>query len=80
MDRRAWILDIVMPVMDGLTMLKALRKDAWGAHAQIMLLTNLSSMEKLADAAEYGVKEYIIKSDIKLDDLIIKIREKFRNS
>ncbi len=70
------LLDIVMPVMDGLTMLKHLRDDEWGKTARVMIFTNLSDISKIAEAAEYDAKEYLVKSDMKLDDILQKIRDR----
>ena len=41
------MLDISMPVMDGMAMMKNLRQDAWGKKVPIILLTNLSANEKI---------------------------------
>jgi DNA-binding NarL/FixJ family response regulator len=57
-------------------MLKKLRQDAWGKSAQVMLLTNLTSKENVTDAKKYNVKDYIIKSDIKLNDLVALVKER----
>lgn len=70
------LLDIIMPVMDGMTMLKKLREDEWGKNAQVLLLTNLTSAEKMTESIEQGVYHYLIKSDWKLHDLIKKIEDK----
>lgn len=68
------LLDILMPEMDGIEVLKKLRGDVWGKTAKVVVLTHLNNMEKIAEAAEYGAKEYIVKSDIKLDDLTEKVK------
>ena len=40
------LLDIIMPKMDGLTMMKELREGSeWGKKVAVILLTNLSSDE-----------------------------------
>jgi DNA-binding response OmpR family regulator len=70
------LLDIVMPKMDGMTMLNQLRKDDWGKNAKIIFLTNLSEMEAVQKATELGVFDYIVKSDWKLSDVVKKVREK----
>lgn len=68
-------LDILMPVMDGITVLRELRKDSWGKNAKVILLTNLSSVEKMKEANELMVQDYLIKSDISLDDIVDKINK-----
>ena len=70
------LLDVVMPKMDGMTMLTNLRKDAWGKEAKVIFLTNLSEMEAVQKATELGVFDYIVKSDWKLSDVVKKVREK----
>lgn len=72
------LLDIVMPVMDGMTALKRIRDDAWGKNASIILLTNLSDSEKVAEAVSEGVYDFLIKVDWKLDDLVKKVRSQLK--
>ncbi len=70
------LLDIVMPKVDGLTMLKNLRKDEWGKEAIVILLTNLNSTEKIAEAVGEGMHEYLIKSDWLLSGVVNKVKER----
>ena len=70
------LLDVVMPVEDGITFLKELRTDAWGLTAKVILLTNLSDEQKVAESLKLGVFDYLVKSDWKLDDLLLKINER----
>lgn len=69
------LLDIILPVMDGLTLLKKLRQDSWGMNAKIIILTNLSDDEKVAEAIQNGAFEYLVKSDWKIEDVVKKITE-----
>lgn len=68
------LLDIVMPKMDGLSMLKKLKEDRWGAFAPVVILTNLSDNQKLAEALEIGIVEYMIKAEVKLSDIVSKVK------
>lgn len=70
------LLDIIMPVMDGMTMLRELRKDAWGKSAKVVLLTNLSEGEQVDESFEQGVYDYLVKSEWKLEDIINKVKGK----
>ncbi len=67
------LLDIIMPVMDGMTMLQRLRKDKWGAKVPVILLTNLNSAEKVVDALENSVFDYLVKADWTLNDIVKKV-------
>lgn len=70
------LLDILMPKMDGLEMLKNLRADEWGKKVPVIVLTNLSDNQDIAKAVEEDVFEYFVKSDIKIDEVIERIKEK----
>ena len=68
--------DIMMPKMDGLTMLKKLREDEWGRKAQVIMLSNLSDMTSISDAISNNATEYMLKSELDLDDVVKKIKIK----
>jgi CheY-like chemotaxis protein len=70
------LLDIRMPKMDGLTMLKILRKDTKGKKIKTILLTNLEPDETIVHkVVDDQPAYYFVKSDTKLEDLIKKIDE-----
>jgi len=68
------LLDIVMPKMDGISMLRKLRDDEWGKDVPVILLTNLSDAEMSKEAVKEKANDYLIKSDWKLEDLVEKIK------
>lgn len=73
------LLDILMPVMDGLTMMQTLRgKSPWGKTVPIILLTNLSAGEEeiLKAIVKNEPAYYLVKSDWTLQDVLEKIRER----
>ncbi len=73
------LLDIVMPRMDGMTMLKKLREtDEWGKHVPVIILTNLTSADdgRTRDITELEPAYYLVKTDWKLEDLVAKVRER----
>lgn len=70
------LLDIRMPVMDGMTMLDLLRKEEPGKKIKVIMLTNLEPDDKIIgkvvnDEPAY----YFVKSDIQFSDLLDKIKE-----
>lgn len=72
------LLDIIMPVMDGLTMLKKLRSEnEWGKTIPVIILTNLSSDndQRMRDITETEPSYYLVKTDWKIEDVIAKVRE-----
>ena len=73
----AILLDLLMPVMDGMTALKKIRQDAWGAHVPVIILTNLSANNEqlVEDVVTHKPMNYLIKSDWKLIDVVKKIEK-----
>lgn len=67
------LLDIIMPVMNGMEMLNKLRKDEWGKNAQVMILSNLADTEKKAEATAKGVQYFIIKSNVDIGSISKKV-------
>ena len=70
------LLDIRMPIMDGMVMLDLLRKQEKDKKTKVILLTNLEPDEKIIEEV---VKDqpsyYFVKSDIQFNDLLAKIKE-----
>lgn len=66
------ILDITMPVMDGITMLGKLREDPGLSQIPVMMLTAESSRDNIEKIASLGVRDYIVKP-FKDEQLIEKL-------
>lgn len=56
------LVDVVMPTMDGLEYLEAVRKDHLADDAVIIVLTNQSQQADIERAKKIGVHGYIIKA------------------
>lgn len=71
------LLDLLMPVMDGMTALKKIREDAWGKNVPVVILTNLSATDErlVEDMVTHKPMHYLVKSDWKLSDVVAKIEE-----
>ncbi len=70
------LLDIVMPVMDGMTMMKKLRESENGKDIPVIMLTNLSDVEKISNALEFEIYDYLVKSNWKIEDVADRVRKK----
>lgn len=66
------LLDVIMPVMNGLEMLEMLRKQPWGQEPSIIMLTARSQTQDVARANACGIDDYIIKP-FDLSELLEKI-------
>lgn len=70
------LVDILMPKMDGITMVKKLREDAWGKTAKIIILTNFDTTdEMMKDVALIEPSYYLLKSNWEMEDIVTKIKE-----
>ena len=67
------LLDIVMPVMDGITFLKKI-KDTEYKNVPIIILTNLNEGKNVEEAIENGASDYLIKVEYPLEELIQRIK------
>ncbi len=70
------LLDIIMPKMDGVTMLNKIREDEWGKNAKVIILTNLSEGNQVAAALDKGVHDYLVKADWRIEEVMEKIEDK----
>ncbi len=69
------LLDIRMPVMDGITALKKLREDEWGRDVPVFILTNSMDVEKMAETMESHILQYLVKADVDMDKLVVQVEE-----
>ncbi|OGE19736.1 hypothetical protein A3J19_01000 [Candidatus Daviesbacteria bacterium RIFCSPLOWO2_02_FULL_41_8] len=69
------LLDLILPKMDGLTMLKKLRKDKWGIGVPVIILSNLNDQKKISEAMKIGVYDFLVKSNVKLAEVVEQVRE-----
>lgn len=67
------ILDLVMPNMDGFTVLEHIRAHREWKNLQIVVMSNLGQDEDISRAKQYGVEHYLVKSDIRLKDLLVMV-------
>ncbi|SEL74286.1 hybrid sensor histidine kinase/response regulator transcription factor [Parapedobacter koreensis] len=67
------ISDIMMPVADGISLLKNIKQSVETNHIPVLLLTARTSIENVVEALQYGGDDYITKP-FHLDVLTLKIR------
>lgn len=74
------LLDLIMPVMDGIEAMTKIRQDAWGKKVPIIILTNLDASDgRLTEDVVNGMPlYYLVKSNIKLHEVVKKIEELIR--
>lgn len=68
------LLDLVMPRKDGFEVLEDLSKDKKLAAIPVIVLTNLGQDSDMERVKKYGVVDYLVKSDISIDDVVVKAK------
>jgi DNA-binding response OmpR family regulator len=61
------LLDIMMPVKNGIDVLKAISQSNPSYLNQFILLTNSEDMTYVSEALMLGLKDYLLKSDMSLE-------------
>lgn len=71
------LLDLLMPKMDGMNMLRELRKDDWGKTVPVIILTNLSATdeERNKDITKLEPSYYFMKTEKTLEEIVEKSKE-----
>lgn len=70
------LTDLVMYPLDGIEMATRIRESGdWGAHAQIIALTNQNSTEEEERVRAAGFTEYLVKAETGLDEVVKDIQK-----
>ena len=75
------LLDLMLPKMDGMSVLDRMRKDPYGKSVPVIILTNLMATDgykKLAE--EFEVYDYVVKSDRTLEEVVTKVNGALKSS
>jgi CheY-like chemotaxis protein len=67
------LLDIIMPYMDGLEVLKKIKDNNKFKNIPVILLTNLSQKEEIEQGLKLGANDYLIKSHFTPSEVLEKI-------
>jgi DNA-binding response OmpR family regulator len=67
------LLDLMLPKMNGFEVLERLKKSAQLKKVPVIVLTNLSQDSDEAEARGYGIVDFLVKSDISLNDLLSRL-------
>jgi two-component system phosphate regulon response regulator PhoB len=70
------LLDVLMPRMDGIHMLREMRSHEWGKDVPVIILSNLSDDRRVAESMIHGVYDYLIKTDWSLEEVAHKVKER----
>lgn len=69
------LLDLILPKMDGFTVLGEIKKDEATARIPVIVLTNLESAEDVGKVVALGATTYLVKANYDLPDIVAKVKE-----
>ncbi|MAE62248.1 MAG: hypothetical protein CMJ49_12945 [Planctomycetaceae bacterium] len=73
------LLDMAMPVTDGLAFLEAGKRLPGINQIPVILLTAVSEKDYIIKAGQYGVRDYLLKSQFALTELYARIEKRLQN-
>ncbi|MBI2797842.1 response regulator [Candidatus Saccharibacteria bacterium] len=68
------LLDIMMPRISGFDVLDIIRTTPEIAHTRVIMMTALSSPEDRERGEKLGVDQYLVKSQVTLEDVVAAIK------
>lgn len=69
------ILDLLMPKKDGFETLKEIKENPNLKNIPVIIASNLGQTNDIDQGMKMGASDYIVKSDLSLEDLLKKIKE-----
>lgn len=69
------LLDIMMPKVDGLEVLRYIRQDSKNKDALVIILTNLGNEATSEEIYKLGATDYIVKADMTPLEVTNKVKE-----
>ena len=69
------LLDIFMPNMNGVEVLKKMRTDPDLKNVDVIVLTNANEKDFVKQALDEGALDYLIKSHYTPDEVVLKIKQ-----
>ncbi|MBP6859102.1 MAG: response regulator [Candidatus Magasanikbacteria bacterium] len=69
------LLDILLPKLDGFSVLEAIKSDNASKDIPIILLTNLGQQDDVQRGLEKGAADYLIKTHFKPSEVVDKVRK-----
>lgn len=69
------LLDLILPKINGFEVLEKLKEDQETKDIPVIVLTHLEEMEDVQKAIELGAKDYLVKANYSLKEVVEKIKK-----
>lgn len=68
------LLDLILPGVDGFEILARIKADTKISDVPVIILSNLGQKEDLEKAMTLGAKDFMVKANFTLDEIVAKVR------
>ena len=69
------LLDLIVPNMNGFEFLDAIKKDSKLKSIPVIIFSNLGQDDDVKKGLAAGAKDYVIKANISINDIVAKIEK-----
>ena len=69
------LLDMMMPQMDGMSLLRLIRRNPMWTDIPVVVMSALADKQRICDAGNLGVRDYLLKAGFSLPMLRSRIRK-----
>jgi DNA-binding response OmpR family regulator len=69
------LLDLILPKLHGLEVLKKLKEDEETRDIPVIVLTNIENLNEVDKAIELGATTYLVKAQYSLEEVVEKIKK-----
>lgn len=73
------ILDLILPRVEGISVLKALKSDEETSSLPVFVFTNMADKDSREKCLSLGASHVFSKGELSVDDLVEKIKKIFEN-
>ena len=73
-------LDLLLPGMDGLEFLQGMRREEKWKNIPVMIVSVTAGQDKIKEAFDLDVIDFVVKSQYKLEEIIDKVQDFFKES
>lgn len=74
-DPNIILLDLLMPIMDGKSMLWRLRESPQHRHTPVIVLTNAGEVDNIRQTMTYSSAiDFLIKANVSVDDIVKRVK------
>ena len=63
------LLDLMVPIVAGDQILETMRSSEWGKNIKVLIISNLNEADAPAGLRDKGIEGYVVKANLKDDDL-----------